>query len=265
VPTVGERLVADRLGHAKVDDLGDRAAVLQRDQHVGGLEIAVDDSFVVRVFHGLADGNEQRHSLPRGKMALVAVLRDRDTLDQLHHEVGPSAVGRTCIVDLGDVRMVHQGQGLPFHLEPGDHLAGIHPRLDDLESHSAADGPILRGQEHRAEAPLADLLEQPVGTDPGTRPFGSGIGFARGIVPGAAQKPACPAVGAEQVLQLRTQRRIAGGGMFQVGLELLGRPLVERAEEELAQGRIAVAHGNRPLRSCHYTVPPFETQCATGE
>ena len=51
---------------------------------------------------------------------LVAVLGDRDALDQLHDEVRPAGVGRAGVEDLGDVGVVHQRQGLPLGLEPGD-------------------------------------------------------------------------------------------------------------------------------------------------
>ena len=53
---------------------------------------------------------------------LVAVLGDRDAADQLHDEVGPAGVGGPGVEDPGDVGVVHQGQGLPLGLEPGDHL-----------------------------------------------------------------------------------------------------------------------------------------------
>ena len=48
---------------------------------------------------------------------VVAVLRDRDALDVLHDEEGPAALGRAAVEHLGDVRVVHQGQGLPLRLE----------------------------------------------------------------------------------------------------------------------------------------------------
>ena len=53
---------------------------------------------------------------------VVAVLGDRDALDQLHDEVRPAVGGRPGVEHLGDVRVVHQGQGLPLGLEPGQHL-----------------------------------------------------------------------------------------------------------------------------------------------
>ncbi len=57
--------LAGRLGHAEVDHLGHRLAVVQRDQHVGRLEVAVDDPLLMRVLDGLADRHEQLQPLPR--------------------------------------------------------------------------------------------------------------------------------------------------------------------------------------------------------
>ena len=70
---------------------------------------------------------------------LVAVVGDRHAADQFHDEVRPAGVGRAGVEHLGDVRVVHQGQGLPLGLEPGDHLPGVHARLDDLQRDLAAD------------------------------------------------------------------------------------------------------------------------------
>ena len=52
---VGEPLLLRRLGHAEVDDLRHRHAVVQRDEDVRRLEVAVDDAFLMRVLHRLAD------------------------------------------------------------------------------------------------------------------------------------------------------------------------------------------------------------------
>ena len=47
-------------------------------------------------------------------MQFVAILGDGDALDQFHDEVGPAALGRAAVQHLGDMGMVHQGQGLPL-------------------------------------------------------------------------------------------------------------------------------------------------------
>ena len=67
------------------------------------------------------------------------------------------------------------GQGLALGLEPGDDLAAVHARLDDLERDLAADGLLLLGHVDDAHAPLADLLEQLVGADPRARSFGEPV------------------------------------------------------------------------------------------
>ena len=66
---------------------------------------------------------------------------------------------------LGDVGMIHHRQRLPLGLETGDHLAGIHARLDDLQRHLAADRLLLLGHEHDAEAAFADFFQQFIAAD----------------------------------------------------------------------------------------------------
>ena len=53
-------------GDAEVDDLGHRHAVVQGDQDVGGLDVAVDDALLMRVLDGLADLDEQPQALLGG-------------------------------------------------------------------------------------------------------------------------------------------------------------------------------------------------------
>ena len=58
-----ERLVGQpafrRLGDAEIDHLRHRHAVVQRDEDVRGLDVAVDDALLMRVLDGLADLDEQ--------------------------------------------------------------------------------------------------------------------------------------------------------------------------------------------------------------
>ena len=82
----------------------------------------------------------------------------RDALDQLHDEEGAAVGGRAGVEDAGDVGVVHQGQGLALRLEAGQDVPRVHPRLDQLQRHLAADRPELLGEVDRAHAALADLL-----------------------------------------------------------------------------------------------------------
>ena len=51
-----------RLGEPEVDDLRHRTPVLLGDEHVGGLQVAVDDGLLVRVLDALADLDEEREA-----------------------------------------------------------------------------------------------------------------------------------------------------------------------------------------------------------
>ena len=116
---LGQLQPAGRLGQAEVDHLGHRCAVVALDQDVRRLQVAVDDPLLVGVLHGRADLAEERQPFREAEPVLVAILGERDALDQFHHEERPAGLGRAGVEDLGDVRVVHQRQGLPLRLEPG--------------------------------------------------------------------------------------------------------------------------------------------------
>jgi len=132
----------------------------------------MDDRFLVGVLDRLAHRYEQLQPFAHGQAVLLAVGGDRDPLDQLHHEVGPAAGGGAAVEDLGDVGVVHEGQGLPLGLEPGDHLAGVHARLDDLQGNLALHRLALLGHPNFAHASFTDSLQQLVVADDRTRMLG---------------------------------------------------------------------------------------------
>ena len=66
----------------------------------------------------------------------------------------------------GDVRVVHQREGLPLGLEPRHHLAGVHAELDHLQGDLAADRVLLFRQVDHAHAALTEDGQDPVGADP---------------------------------------------------------------------------------------------------
>jgi hypothetical protein len=95
----------------------------------------------------------------------IAVLDDGDALDVLHGEVGPARAGGPGLINMRDVRVVQQGQGLSFGLEPGDHLATVHAGLDDLERDAPSDRLVLVGQVHHPVAALAEDADELIGPD----------------------------------------------------------------------------------------------------
>ena len=65
----------DRLGNTEVDDFRGRPAILQRDEYVRRLEVAMDDAFLVRVLNGAADLDEQGRPARGWGCGAIAELR----------------------------------------------------------------------------------------------------------------------------------------------------------------------------------------------
>ena len=53
-------------------------------------------------------------------------------------------MGFTGVQDLGDIGVVHDGQRLPLGLEAGDHLTGVHARLEDFQRDLGGPGAAAR-------------------------------------------------------------------------------------------------------------------------
>jgi Transposase DDE domain len=85
---------------------------------------------------------------------VMSVIRVR-----VFYRAGATEFGHAGVEELGDVRVVHQGQGLLFGLEARNHLLGIHAGLDDLQGDRATDGRLLRSHEDDAKF---NIRERPV-------------------------------------------------------------------------------------------------------
>ena len=159
--------LARRLGNAEVDDFRLGPAVHCRHQDVARLQVTVDDPFLVRVLHRLADLDEQFEPGPHGQPLPVAVLDDGRPIHQFHHEKRLAGRGGAAVVDAGDVRVVHQGERLPLGVEPGQHPLRVHPGLDQFERDLPLHRLGLVGPVDRPHPALADDLNQgvPSGND----------------------------------------------------------------------------------------------------
>ena len=58
------QLLLRGLGDAEIDHLGHRHAVVQRDQDVRGLDVAMNDALLMRVLDRLANLDEQLRAVP---------------------------------------------------------------------------------------------------------------------------------------------------------------------------------------------------------
>src|SRR5439155_8227227 len=130
---VSEPLVTRRLRNAEINHLRHRHAVMPRDQNVRWLDVAMNDSLLMRVLDRVANLREQFEPLLGSEIILVAVVGDFDPPHQFHYEEGPARLRRTRIEHLRDIRMIHERERLPLRLEARNHTLRIHAKLDDLE------------------------------------------------------------------------------------------------------------------------------------
>ena len=161
---LGQPLV-ERLGDAEVDHHRRWFAVHQRHEDIRGFDIAMDDTFVVRVLDGLAHHLEELQPFLGGKVLAIAVVGDGNALHVLHHEVGAPGLRRTTIEHAGDIGMIHQRQRLALSLEARDDLPRVHAGLDDLERDSLVVITTMLRQVDHSHAAFAEFVEELVLAD----------------------------------------------------------------------------------------------------
>ncbi len=105
------------LGHAEVDDFGRGFAVLQCRQDIGWLDIPVHDALVMRMLEGPTERDEQSQPLVQVQLVSITILGDGNPMHEFHHEIGTPGLGRAGIEHPGDVRVIHDGEGLPQTLQ----------------------------------------------------------------------------------------------------------------------------------------------------
>ncbi len=105
-----------RLGEAEVEDLD---LAVGRELDVGGLEVAVDDSLLVRRLERLGDLPRDGEGLVEGERPALQPLGEVFALDELHDE-GADAARLLEAVDRGDVGVLQLGQDLRLALETGE-------------------------------------------------------------------------------------------------------------------------------------------------
>ena len=124
-------------------------AIVLVDHHVARLEVAVNDSLVMRGGYGLGGLARDAHGVSRLELAITQEHREVGPLDELHRVVGAAVERRAHVEDGDDPRIVHTrrelrlgphrcvvGVTLGLHLQRD---ATVEPRLDRLpdDAHAA--------------------------------------------------------------------------------------------------------------------------------
>ena len=153
-------------GDTEIDDFGRRFSVQASHEDIGGLQVTVDDSFLVRVLNRVAKLNEQSQPFFEGGLIRCAIFRDLDSPNQLHHEVRTARWRCPAVKHPRNAGMIHERQRLTFRFKSGHHALGVHAQLDHLERNMAPNRFALLSPIDNPESALADLFQKFVSPDP---------------------------------------------------------------------------------------------------
>ena len=137
-----------RLGQPEIEDMGLTFLV---HEDVGGLEISMDDAFLMCVAHGIADPDEEIGSsaevrCPRGlRPGTLLIFVQRYAVHELHGEVGAAIARQTAIEERDDVRMFHGCDDFDFSFESHSLSIGREASLEKyFQSHLSLGGDLRR-------------------------------------------------------------------------------------------------------------------------
>jgi hypothetical protein len=135
-------------------------------QHVGGLDVAMQDTLLVRVLHRLHHLQEQLDPLARRQPALVGPLQQVAPRHVLQSEVGPAVAGDAGIVEVRDVRMLERGQDVALDRETLRQVLAPGQLRRRLQRDVALEGPVgALCQPHFGHAAGAKAARQLVRAD----------------------------------------------------------------------------------------------------
>jgi hypothetical protein len=159
------------LGHALLFGVPCQAEVRQHGlaarfhEHVGGLEVAVEDGVAVRVVEGVGEAAcDLRCHLRREDSPLTNAVLERGPLDQVHGEE-LTLLDLPHLQDPHDVGVLEAGRRAGLDLEASPLVrAGARTRLEQLERHASLKAHVL-GQIHDPHSASGQLLLDPVGAE----------------------------------------------------------------------------------------------------
>jgi hypothetical protein len=138
---VGGRPLAPRFRQPEIEHLHDTVG---RDGDVGGLQIAMDDSFVVSRFQRIGDLARDCQRFRYLQPTRAQTVRQRLALDELEDEP-VTLVTMLDSVDSGYVRMIESREHTRLPVEPRAALGIGHEDIgQNLDRHIAAEGDVAR-------------------------------------------------------------------------------------------------------------------------
>ncbi len=239
------------LRQTEIDDVRCGPAVVLDDQKIRWFQIAVDDGLLMRVLDAFTRGEEQVQPLANLQLLAVAVVGDGLALHVVHHEER-LAIGRGAGVEhLGNGRMIHHRQRLPFRTEALQNRIVVDSDADQLERDLASHRRGLLREPDLAHSAFAQLPHQPVGTD---HPAGGGRAGAGRIEPRRGGEPVGRVVGGEERLDFEPQEFVFATGVAQKGIPIAGIAFERCCEDVLSAAPLCLVHDD--LFLFHATTTP---------
>ncbi len=139
------------------------------DHNVARLQIAVNQSSLVRMLHGVTDLDHQGETLAGVQCMGFRIGQERLAADELHRKVrlpAEGGIGGARFIDLRDAGVLQAAQRLRFMFEPPQVLGRGVAGLDYFERHDAA-RLFLFGFIYRAHAPFAKQANNSIPADGG--------------------------------------------------------------------------------------------------
>ena len=171
-PVRVERVVARQARDAEVGELGHAGRALGPvgDDHVLGLDVAMDDSPLVGVLERVGEREADAHHVAVGQRAGGLQLGERGAADELGHQVVAVGVAAR-LVERDDARVVEPRRGERLALGPGVVAARAGNGLDrDLTVELLIVGEPHRAEPAGAETALEAVAPEHEGTLVGRRP-----------------------------------------------------------------------------------------------
>ena len=124
----------------------------------------MNDALLMRVLNRATDLYEESNPFGDGQAMLRRVRGDRVADDVFHHDVREPRIGGARVVDVGDVRVIHHGEGLLLGAEARDDLAGIASRAQHLDRDLAPNGFVLLREVDGPHSAFAEQAHDAVGS-----------------------------------------------------------------------------------------------------
>ena len=131
-----------------------------------GFDVAVNDQILMRVMHRAADVAKESKPRVDAEPVLVAIRRDRQTVDVLHHEVGELPVRHAAVQQLRDASMLQRRQDLTLGAKAPAKVPVVGARVKDLDRDLLFVLSVVAvGEKHDAHTAASELSNYAVSAD----------------------------------------------------------------------------------------------------